>query len=50
MALTVEDGLGIVDLVDRYDPAADEMYVEAMLGEYAGDAVIGDFYSTGEGK
>src|SRR3712207_1692857 len=39
-----------MDLVARYNLAADEKDVEAMLAEYADDCVIGGFYSTGEGK
>ena len=50
MALTVEDRLEIMDLVARYNLAADEKDVEAMLEEYADDGVIEGFYSTGKGK
>ena len=50
MALTVEDRLEIMDLVARYNLAADEKDVEATLAEYADDGVIEGFYSTGRGK
>jgi ketosteroid isomerase-like protein len=50
MALTAEDRLEIVDLVARYNLAADEKDVEATLAEYADDGVIEGFYSTGRGK
>ncbi len=39
-----------MDLVARYDLAAGEKDVEAMVEEHADDDVIGGFYSTGEGK
>jgi ketosteroid isomerase-like protein len=50
MALTAEDRLEIMDLVARYNLAADEKDVEATLAEYADDGVIEGFYSTGRGK
>ena len=50
MALTVGDRLEIMELVARYNLAADEKDVEATLAEYADDGVIEGFYSTGRGK
>ncbi len=50
MALKAEDRLEIMDLVARYNRAADEKDVETTLAEYADDGVIEGFYSTGRGK
>jgi ketosteroid isomerase-like protein len=50
VALTVGDRLEIMELVARYNLAADEKDVEATLAEYADDGVIEGFYSTGRGK
>jgi ketosteroid isomerase-like protein len=50
MALSVEDRLEIMDVIARYNLAADEKDVEATLKHYAEDGRIEGFYSTGEGK
>ena len=50
MTLTVEDRLAIMDVVARYNIAADEKDVEATLKHYTEDGQIEGFYSTGKGK
>jgi hypothetical protein len=50
MALSVEDRLGIMEVVARYNLAADEKDVESTLLHYAEDGQIEGFYSTGRGK
>ena len=50
MALSVEDRLEIMDVVARYNIAADEKDVEATLEHYAEDGWIEGFFSTGKGK
>ena len=48
--LTVDDRLEIMDVVARYNLAADEKDVEGTLSHYTEDGVIEGFYSTGEGR
>jgi ketosteroid isomerase-like protein len=50
MALTVEDRLEIMDLVARYNYAADLKDIEATVADYTDDGTIEGFYSTGRGK
>ena len=50
MALSAEDRLGIMDVVARYNLAADEKDVESTLLHYAENGQIEGFYSTGRGK
>ena len=50
MALSVEDRLGIMEVVARYNLAADEKDVESTLLHYAENGQIEGFYSTGRGK
>ena len=50
MALSAEDRLGIMDVVARYNLAADEKDVESPLLHYAENGQIEGFYSTGRGK
>ena len=50
MALTLEDRLEILELLSRYNLAADDKDVEAMVADFAEDGLIEGFYSTGRGK
>lgn len=50
MALTVEDRLDIVELINRYNTLADERDVEGTLACYTDDGQITGDFSTGEGK
>ena len=50
MALTLEDRLEILELLSRYNLAADDKDVEAMVADFAEDGVIEGFYSTRRGK
>ena len=50
MALTVEDRLEILELLSRYNLAADDKDVEAMVADFTEDGMIEGFYSTGQGK
>ena len=40
MALTVEDRLEILELLSRYNLAADDKDVEAMVADFADDGMI----------
>jgi hypothetical protein len=50
VALTVEDRLEMLELLSRYNLAADDNDVEAMVADFTEDGVIEGFYSTGQGK
>ncbi len=50
VALSVEHRLEILELLSRYNLAADDKDVEAMVTDFADDGVIEGFYSTGQGK
>jgi hypothetical protein len=50
MALTVEDRLDIVELINRYNTLADERDVEGTLGCYTDDGQITGDFGTGSGK
>ena len=50
MALTLEDRLEILELLSRYNLAADDKDVEAMVADFTEDGVIEGFYVTGQGK
>lgn len=50
MTLALEDRLEILELLFRYNLAADEKDVDAMVADFADDGVIEGFYRTGRGK
>ena len=50
MALSVVDRLEVLELLSRYNLAADDKDVEAMVADFTEDGMIEGFYSTGQGK
>ncbi len=50
MALTLENRMEILELMSRYNLAADDKDVEAMVADFADDGMIEGFYGTGQGK
>jgi hypothetical protein len=50
VGLTLEDRLEILELLSRYNLAADDKDVEAMVADFTEDGVIEGFYVTGQGK
>jgi ketosteroid isomerase-like protein len=50
MALSIEDRLNIVELINRYNTLADERDVEGTLACYTEDGQITGDFGTGEGR